>query len=238
MKYYIKLLAMPLFFGILFGSLFVIWKVFNLPSNEELIKIATVWFDRYGLPIVFLSSIVEGVLLVGNYFPGVFVIFLGVILASTISQAMKVVIAATLGLFISHIFNYALGKYGWYKLLVKFGMKGAVEQARKRLVKRGPIAIISSYWLPNLGALTDTAAGIMHMPFRIFIKYSVISTIMWNAIAGTLVYSFKGAALSIATPTSGSKAMFVIIAIWIIVSLAIDFYNKRKEFYKSEGILK
>jgi len=151
MRYYIKLLAIPLLLFGLFLSLSIIWKVANLPPADELAEIVKTLFDQYGLPVIFLSSIIEGVLLVGSYFPGVFVIFLGVILASSIPQAIQVVVVVTAGLFIAHMFNYALGRYGWYKLLTRFGMKGAVEQARERLVKRGPIAILSSYWLPSRG---------------------------------------------------------------------------------------
>jgi len=228
MRYYIKLLAIPLLFLGIFLSLFVIREVANLPSSDELVEITKTWFDQYGLLFVFLSSIVEGALLVGSYFPGVFVIFLGVILASSVLQAIKVVVVVTAGLFIAHLFNYVLGRYGWYKLLVRFGMKSAVEQSRERLVKRGPIAIFLSYWLPSVGALTDTAAGIMRMPFKTFFFYSLISVTLWDTIAGILVYSFKEVALSIVDLSSGSKVVFIIIATWIVIVLATDFYKRRK----------
>ena len=224
MKYYLKLLAIPLLFLGLFLSLFIIWDIADLPPTDELTGIVKIWFDDYGLPIIFLSSIVEGMLLVGNYFPGVFVIFLGVILADSISQAIVVVAVVTVGLFIAHMFNYILGRYGWYKLLVRFGLKSTVEQARNRLEKRGPIAILSSYWLPSVGALTDTAAGIIHMRFKKFLLYSIISVTFWDALAGTLVYSFKDIALTIGSPGStGIVIVFAIIAVWIIMAFKIYF---------------
>jgi len=227
MRYYIKLLTIPLLFLGIFLFLFIIREIINLPSSDELVKIAKTWFDQYGFPFIFLSSILEGILLVGNYFPGVFVIFFGVILANSVLQAIKVVFVVTVGLFIAHLFNYILGRYGWYKLLVRFGMKDAVEKSRKRLVKRGPIVILLSYWLPNFAAFTDTAAGIMRMPFKTFLFYSLISTTLWNTIAGILVYSFKETALSIVNPSSGSKVILIIV-IWIIILLAIDFCKRKK----------
>jgi len=230
MKYYLKLLAAPLLFFVLFTSLVVTWKVADLPSSEELTGIVKALFDTYGLPILFLSSIVEGVLLVGGYFPGIFVIFLGVILTDSISQAMVVVAVVTAGLFLAHLFNYVLGRYGWYRLLIRFGMKDAVEEARKRLIKRGPLAILLSYWLPSLGALTDTAAGIMRMPFKKFFLYSFISVTLWDVLSGTLVYSFKSTALSIVAPGSArSGIFFVIIGIWVIVILVMDFLERKKK---------
>ena len=229
MGYYLRLLAIPLLFLLLFGSLAVIWKIIDLPTDEELIGIIQGWFDSYGLPAVLLGSFIEGILLVGNYFPGAFIIFLGVILASSIPQAVAVVAVVTVGLFTAHIFNYALGRYGWYRLLVRFGMKSAVKQARERLVEKGPIAILLSYWLPNLGALTDTAAGIIRMPFKTFLIYSLISVTLWDIFFGTLVYSFKDLALSAMAPSSsGVPTVFIFIAAWIIVVLVIDFYKRRK----------
>lgn len=236
MRYYLRLLAIPLLFLLLFGSLFVIWEIIDLPSDEELVGIVQGWFDSYGLPAVLLGSFIEGILLVGNYFPGAFIIFLGVILASSIPQAVAVIAVVTVGLFIAHIFNYALGRYGWYRLLVRFGLKGSVEQAREKLVKKGPIAILLSYWLPNLGALTDTAAGIIHMPFKKFLIFSLMSVTLWDIIFGTIVYSFKDFALLVITPgSSAMPTLFIFIAIWIIVVLIIDFYKRRKSSENSYG---
>jgi membrane-associated protein len=229
MRYYLKLLSLPLLFLVLYSSLFIVWKIFNLPPAEELARVVKNWFDVYGLPVVFLSSILEGVLVFGSYFPGVFVIFIGVILAESVGEAIVVVITVSIGLLIAHIFNYALGRYGWYKLLVKFGMKSAVEKAQERLSKRGPIAIFLSYWLPSIGALTDTAAGIIHLPFRVFVTYSIISVLFWDTIVGVVVYILGDRALAIASPgATGSVVVYSIIAIWIVVLLVLDFHEKRK----------
>lgn len=230
MRYYLKLLSLPLLFIALFTSLFVLWEVFDLPPAEELSLLLRGYFEKYGLSVLFLSSIVEGMLLVGNYFPGVFVIFLGVIVAQNIPEAIIAVSVVTAGLLVAHIANYALGKYGWYRLLVKFGLKAAIEKAQEDLLKRGPLAILSSYWLPSVGALTDTAAGILQMPFKKFLAYSVASTIFWDSIAGTLVYSFKDVALQTSTPgTGGMFIMYGLLGGWALILLVLDFYRRRKE---------
>lgn len=230
MRYYIRLLFLPLFLLIIFSSYVAAWKLFGLSSTEELTEIIKAWFDTYGLPIVFLSSVVEGILLVGSYFPGAFVLFLAVILSDSILQAALVVLIITLGLFLGHVFNYTLGKYGWYKLLVRFGLKNAVEQARERLVNKGSVAIFLSYWSPSVGALTDTAAGILRMPFKKFLLYSFIAVTLWDILAGTLVYTFKDAALYFIAPdSSGIIVIFGIISIWIAVVLIVDFYKRKKQ---------
>src|SRR3989344_4441336 len=162
LRHYLRLLSVPLALLAVYISLFIVWEMFDLPATQELGRMVKGWFNAYGLPALFVSAIIEGALLVGSYFPGVFVIFIGITLADSIPEAIAVMTVATIGLYIAHCLNYMLGKHGWYRLFVKFGLKSAIEQAQGKLVKRGPIAMFSSYWLPSAGALTDTAAGIMH----------------------------------------------------------------------------
>src|SRR3989344_7481936 len=90
-KYYLKLLFIPLLFLVLYISLSIVWSVFNLPPALELTEMVKNWFDIYGLPVLFASSVVESMLLVGNYFPGVFVIFVSVILADSPGEAVLVI---------------------------------------------------------------------------------------------------------------------------------------------------
>lgn len=227
MKYYLRLLSVPLLFLILYSSLNLIWKVFELPPTEELVNIVGGWFDSYGFPALFLSSFLEGALLIGSYFPGVFVIFLGVLVADSAGEAVFSVTVCTIGLILAHISNYFLGKYGWYRLLVKFGMKDAIEQSKSKLEKRGPIAIPLSYWLPSIGALTNTAAGIIGMPFKKFLLYSVTSSIFWYSVVGFAVYAIGDGALEIAGGGTGNVYAFLIIGVWVLSLLFFD-YRERK----------
>ncbi|MDQ5893019.1 MAG: hypothetical protein QG640_29 [Patescibacteria group bacterium] len=225
--HYLRLLSLPLLFLLLSSSLNIVWKIFDLPETEVLTSIVKVWFDAYGLPILFLSSILEGMLLIGSYFPGVFVIFVSVVLSDTIPQMAAAILVATIGLMIAHVGNYVLGKYGWYRLLVKFGMKRSIEAAQEKLVKKGPIAIMSSYWLPSMGALTDTAAGIIQMPFKKFIVYSIGSAIFWDTFVAVIVYNVGNGALKIAS--GGSSITFLVVGIWIAIVLIFDWFERRKE---------
>ncbi len=229
LRYYAALLAMPLFFLALFGSLFVVWEIFNLPPSEAILGIAEGWFDQFGLIALFFSALIEGMLLVGGYFPGVFVIFVGIILAETALEAVVAVGVVTVGLFIAHLFNYALGRYGWYKLLVRFGLRRAIEKAQTRLVTKGPFAILTSYGIPSIAALTDTAAGIIHMPFRTFCMYSLISVVSWDIVIGVFVYTFSDTALAVASPgASGGVFIVSVLVAWASVLIGIDFYKRRR----------
>ena len=229
MKYYFKLLSLPLSLLVFFISVSVVLRLFDLPLSDILAEYVGKWFGAYGLVALLISATIEGMLLFGGYFPGVFVIFVSVIVANSISEAITRIAVGTLGLFVAHIFNYLLGRYGWYRILAKFGLKSSIEEASNKLVKRGPIAIFSSYWMPSISALTDTAAGILQMPFKKFVIYSFLSMVFWNTLAGVMVYFVGNGALLLVGSGGTTELLiqFSVVAIWIIILLVIDFRKRR-----------
>src|SRR3989344_5209351 len=105
-----KKIALPLLFLGVFLSLYLIWRLLSLPPEDELIQIAKDYFEKYGFLTVFVSAVVEGLLLIGWYYPGSLVIFLGVIFAGKdIPKVVEVVSVVTIGLFIAYIINFFLG---------------------------------------------------------------------------------------------------------------------------------
>ncbi len=207
-----KVLIFPLFLLAVFLSLILLWGIFNLPSQGELIEIARSYFARYGLVTVFVSSILEGMLFAGWYYPGSLVIFLGVIFAGkNIFDVAVVVALVTTGLYLAYIFDYILGKYGWYRLFLRIGFQGTIDSAQERLSKYGAGAIGLTYWHPNFAGLTATAAGILRFPLKKFLIFSLAAAIFWDAFWGTLVYLLGEAALSL----MGVRFALILLGIWI-----------------------
>jgi membrane protein DedA with SNARE-associated domain len=206
----------------IFLLIFLAWRFFGLPPEERLIEIARFYFDKYGLAILLVSAVVEGTILVGWYYPGSLIIFLGVILAGKdLPKVIAAVGVITVGLFFAYIINFLLGKYGWYRLLLKFGLMEALEEAKARVIKHGFAAIFMSYWQPNLAALVATSAGILHFSFIRFMAISIIATVIWNTFWGTLVYFIGDAVLSLV----GLRFVFLIIFLWVIYRI----WNKEKK---------
>lgn len=214
MKKYLKLLAVPL---VLLAFSFVIslaWQLFDLPEREQLIAIVKEWFRQYGIWVVFVSALIEGVLLFGNYYPGGLVIFLGVISAGgDVTLTVGVVFTVCVALFIAYYANYLLGKYGWYTILAKFGMREAIERTKQKLLKHQFSAIMGSYWFPNLASITSTSAGVLQLPVKKFLVHSAIGVLVWNSLWGTLVASLGDRALDIIS----FKWVLIIVGAWIAV---------------------
>lgn len=218
-KIYFKKALLPLSVLGVFLLIYLAWRFFALPPQEQVIEIARFYFDKYGLAILLVSALVEGTVLVGWYYPGSLIIFLGVILAGKdIQKVVAAVSVITIGLFFAYIVNFLLGKYGWYRLLLKFGLRDALEDAKNRVSKHGLIAIFMSYWQPNLAALVATSAGILDFSFVKFFLYSFIATSLWNTFWGVLVYFIGEGALSLV----GLRFLFLAIFAWIIYRIWND----------------
>lgn len=228
-KHYARVVSLPLFLITMTLSLRVIEYFLDLPPADVLVVSISEWLNRYGLPVLFFSALVEGMLLVGGYFPGVFVIFITMLVADSPQQAALFVAVGTAGLYIAHIANYLLGRYGWYRLLIRFGLRGAIRNAEERVERYGPAAIFSSYWLPSMGSLTDTAAGITRMSFGKFAMYSLASSIFWNSLVGFIVYRVGDAAIAYAAP-GGDELLIVlgIIFTWMAILVALDYWKRNR----------
>lgn len=205
---------------------YLFWGYFNLPKDEKLIGITTNWFKHYGLWIIFISAILEGTLILGQYYPGGLVIFLGVISAGKdISRVVAVVSVVSLAFIIGYTIDYLIGKYGWYKLFVKFGLKKSLDTAQTKLQKHELNAVIFSYWEPNLASVTATAAGILQIPLKRFSLHSLVGIIIWNTFWGTLVSALGITALKL----MGLKWVLIIFVGWIAIILIKHFLFDRKQ---------
>ena len=220
------LLAIPLILLATYFLVFLIWIAFNLPSADELVSIVTNYFNNYGLWIVFISALIEGFFIIGQYFPGSTIIFIGVISAGKdVVRAAEIVLIVGVAFTMAYYGDYLIGRYGWYKLFLKFGLKKPIEQAKKKISRHAFKGIVSSYWEPSLATIAATAAGILQIPHRKFLFYSTIGVVVWLSFWGTLVFFLGQASLKI----MGPKYILMITAVWIIFIIIAYFVEKRNE---------
>lgn len=225
-KNFLKLISIPLGLLVMYFSLLLIWKIFNLPADKEMMLIVKGYFTTYGLWIIFFGALIEGFLLLGNYFPGGFIIFLGVITAGNdIPKIILVVSVVSLAFFISYTLNYLVGKYGWYKLLEKFGMRESIEKAKVKLEERDLRTVLLSYWEPNLASITATAAGVLQLPLRRFIFISTIGILVWNTFWGTFVALFGEKALS----SLGIGWVIIAFFVWVGIIVITEWRAQIKQ---------
>lgn len=225
LKKVLTLLAAPLILLAAYLIMYVIWEALGLPGDEQLKEVLKTYFTDYGLWIVLVGAFLEGVLLVGQYFPGGFIIFFGVVSAGGDPfRAMEVVGVVCVAFFLAYYLNYLMGKYGWYRLLLKFGLEQSIGNAKKKLERQELNAILSTYWEPNLSSITATAAGILQMPRRRFFLYSAIGILIWETFWGVVVFSLGQEAFNLI----GLKFVLFIFAAWVAIILIKHFIVDKK----------
>src|SRR4051794_40608053 len=77
----LNIAAFPLAVLATFGLLYLVWLALDLPQ-ETLAAAAKDYLNRYGVVIVLISAYLEGLLLIGWYFPGTLVIVVALIFAA------------------------------------------------------------------------------------------------------------------------------------------------------------
>ncbi|MBU0577102.1 DedA family protein [Patescibacteria group bacterium] len=225
LKEFFKYASLPIILLVIFAMLTIFYKIFDLPSYGEITAWVKDMFMVHGYWVVFLGAVAEGLLFANWYLPGSVVVVMGVAFAQ--ESGLNVLWIVTLivsGFMITAVINYALGRYGWYRLLMKFGLADALNKTKKRVEKHGLKIIFGTYFHPNIGALTSTSAGILHLSFYRFLAYSALALVTWNAFWAMVVYISGPAIVEIVN----YKNLLLILGSWLIV-LAIVFIWKRKK---------
>ena len=220
-----KVAQFPLLVLFVVLILYVVWAFSSLPPREEVLVLLKGYIARWGFVTVLFGSFFEGLLLLGWYFPGSMLIFLSVALAPSPIAAAVSVGLVTVGLYTSYVVNFFLGKYGWYRLLLLFGVRRQLEDAQEKLIRFGARAIVMTYWHPTLASLTATAAGVLHYPPKVFLSYSLGALAGWNIFWGVLVYVLGEGALGIFLSI---PFLFSVIALWIVARYVEEWATERR----------
>jgi membrane protein DedA with SNARE-associated domain len=221
----LKIVAFPLAVLAVFGLLYAIWLALDLPPEETMAQIARIYLDRYGVVIVFVSAYLEGLLLIGWYFPGNLVIVLALIFAAPEpSRFVAVAAVGASGLLAAYVTNFFAGKYGWYRLLLAFGLREPLENAQRRLTKYGLSAIFTTYWQANLASCISTAAGILQFPPARFLAYSLAAEALWATFWASIIFFLGSAALALV----GFRMILFLIMLWIAGRLIYRWKFERK----------
>lgn len=224
MNAYIKAISPALAFLFIAMILQIAWLILDLPSKNDLLKLAQGFFQEYGLIVFFIIAILEGLLLIGWYFPGGTVLFVGVVLAG---NDLELVIAngliISLGLIFAYIINYWLGFYGWHKLFTKFGLAKSLIKVQEKLKQNTWSIFFLTYWHPSTAALASTATGLLKLDFFKFFINSLISLLIWNFFWGLLIYYLGEKAMGIAS----FKFVFVVILLWIFSRLLYTYKHSK-----------
>lgn len=167
------------------------YNLIGLPPIEDLFIIVEKLFNQHGFILLFIGLFLEGLFVIGFYFPGSIIIFGSVIvLGKTYEDIFLIILIGTLTLILVNIFNYMLGKYGYYRILEKFGAKDLIERMEKRFEKNktGTIFLFSSS--PNFLAILSIYAGIVKTNIKQYFQFMSLCVLFWVSLVSMILFIF------------------------------------------------
>lgn len=195
-----------------------------VPTSEELIGVFADLYRRFGYEIIFISALLEGLVLVNLFVPGMLALALGAVFARTGETDLTLVIlTASLGIVLGYIIDFLMGYFGFGDTLKKLGYGGFLQTSKEKLIKFGNRGLIIGFFHSNIGSFLSLAAGTINYNFLNFIVVAIASTLLWATVWGIAAFYF------------GEIFLFVIKRYSFLVVLAIIGFLLLASFWKNGG---
>lgn len=221
----LQVIAMPLFFLALLITIYALWNAFNLPRTDEIILMMQGWFQTYGLWLMSVNGLIEGLAFVGMYYPGTLVIFLGVVLMDSLLDVLIVGLMTLAGLMVAYALDYYIGTKKWCRRLMRLGISKPFEVAQGHIREGGARNIFWYSWMPNVTTFMATAAGVEGVGWWRTMWELFKATVIWGG-GWILIFIFIGDEI---LEIFGIQILFLLIIIWMVSNVVNEEYRLRKK---------
>jgi len=216
-KIFNKIPKLPLSALIFYIVAFILWKSNIIPTPEEIINFLEILYNNYGLIGLFIASFLEGLVYIGLYFAGSFIIvFLIIFSDGKFITLLSISLVITLAITLVSVINYVFGRH-----IISKPIRETKEIKKKRKVSRG--LILSSlhpnalaFYFFNLGLKKENPYKIIFVPV-IMIPYSFL--------IAYLIYQLKP---FIEKNAENPYILIIAILIWMIIAFIWKKLNKKK----------
>lgn len=213
-KFLYKIPLLPLSALLFYLSVLMLWKIGILPPPVDIVIILENLYTRYGLIGLSIATFLEGIVYLGLYFPGSFIILLSVILSDgSISSFLIISLVVAVTLTLTSIINYVLGRYIIYK------ERKSKIVLNKKVSSKGLLAAMIH---PNLLAFYFFHSGIKQQNPRKILLVPFLM-IIYGFVYCLIIYSAKN---WFRAAIENPAIMITLIALWIIISFVINFLHK------------
>ena len=220
-KFLEKIPLLPLSALLFYLLVLSLWKLGILPAPENILILLENLYGKYGLIGLSIATFLEGIVYLGLYFPGSFIILLSVILSDgSIISFLTISLVVSVTLTLTSIINYISGRYITYK-----------ENKEKVLLsKKAPSkGLFWSMIHPNLLAFYFFNEGIKKQNPRkiLFVPFLMM---IYGLVYCWIVYLAKD---WFRTAIENPLVMVTLIVTWIIISFIINYRHKRADLNNS-----
>jgi len=211
-KFYNKIPKLPLSALIFYLLVLILWNFNLIPAPIEIINFLENLYESYGLMTLSIASLLEGLVYIGLYVAGSFIIAIIVISSDgTFITFLNISLIVALSLTIASVINYVLGKH-----IISRPLRETKEIKKKRKMSKG---LILSCLHPNALAFYFFNLGIKKKSLYQIIFVPLIM-IPYGFLIAYLLYQLKP---FIEKNVEKPYILITIILIWMI----IEFIWKR-----------
>lgn len=220
-RFFHEVPKLPLSALIFYLTIFVLWNLNIIPEPKGILAFLENLYDSYGLIGLFIASFLEGIVYLGLYFPGSFIIAIAVFFTDgSFLSLLSIALIVALSLTLTSIINYVLGRYVLYK-----EFKHKVHN--RKITSKG---IFFSILHPNILAFYFFNSGIeKQSPLRIALV-PVLMIPYGLAFAFFLHLLKEPARRALESP----YIMIILIISWIILAF---FFEHKRQFRKYKEIV-
>ena len=149
--------------------------------------------QSHGLLIVFLAMTAENACLP---VPSEIVVpYGGVLAAQGHTTLWAVILVSTVAALLGTSIVYAVGRYGGRPLAFRYGhvlriKPSHVERAERWFQNRGELMVLFTRVLPVVRTFISLPAGFARMPWRRFLFYTALGSLVWNTALAYLGWAF------------------------------------------------
>lgn len=99
------------------------------------------------------------------------------------------ILAATMGSVVGACIGYAIGRYGGRPLIIRYGKYVLISPHDLEITERfftrfGSFAVLLGKLLPVLNTFVGLTGGVARQPFKKFLAFVLLGSLIWNTILG------------------------------------------------------
>ena len=194
----------------------IVWAYLHYEPSVTLDRLLNLFRD-YGYFVIFVPVMLETA---GLPLPGETALLLSGLAASTgrIDPWIAIAVGSTAAILGDNI-GYAIGRYGGRRLVMKLAHVGRIESSlawgETFFAKHGGKTVFVARWIFGLRIFGAWIAGMVHMPWRVFVLWNAAGGITWCVSVIGLGYFF-GHSLDVIEKALGVGGVIAVVTVAVI----------------------
>jgi membrane protein DedA with SNARE-associated domain len=214
--------------GVLLAIAVVAWAYIHYEptiSSGRLLDL----FGRYGYFVIFVPVLLETA---GVPLPGETTLLLSGVAASTgrIDPWIAIAVGSSAAILGDNI-GYAIGRYGGRRLVMRLAHIGRIESSlawgEQFFARHGGKTVFFARWIFGLRIFGAWIAGMVHMPWRVFVVWNAAGGITWCASVIGLGYFF-GHSLHVIEKVLGVGGVIAVVSVAVVGLGAWRRFERKK----------